>query len=314
MKKVLCCGSVTTDLLVKPVDSVPTPGTLRSVDSITTSVGGCATNCAIDLGKIGVPVAASCRVGEDFYGEFVKSELAKNNVDVAGVTMCGPSPTTLSIVCIQSSGERSFLYNPASTADYCPDDINWDVVDSCDIVFYTGAMLMTAFDGQPCADFLRECRRRGKFTVLDTAWDFDDVWLPKLEAVFDGLDLFMPSYEEAVKLSGEKEPEKIAAFFFARGVKNMIIKLGADGAYIQPQGEEGRICPTYRSIKPVDTTGAGDSFCAGFLAGLAQDWDFDRAAKFANAVGTHCIMKVGASAGIKPMAEILKFMDENEIG
>lgn len=313
MKKILCCGSVTTDILVKPVDSVPTPGTLRSVDSITTCVGGCATNCGIDLGKLGVPVAVSCRVGEDFYGKFILSELEKYNVDTTPVAVKGPAPTTLSVACIQTSGERSFLYNPASSADYCPADINWDAVDACDIVFYTGAMLLTTFDGQNCADFLRECRRRGKLTVLDTAWDFDDVWFPKLAPVFDGLDIFMPSYDEAVKLSGETELESIAAFFFDKGVKNMIIKVGADGAYVQPGGEAGRIHPTYRGIKPVDTTGAGDSFCAGFLAGLANGWDFDRAAQLGNAVGTHCIMAVGASTGIVSLEETLKFMEETPL-
>lgn len=312
MKKILCCGSVTTDILVKPVDSVPTPGTLRSVDSITTYVGGCATNCASDLGKLGVPVAVSCRVGDDLYGDFICSELQKNNVDIAGVAR-GPEATTLSVVCIQSTGERSFLYNPGSSAAYCPEDINWDVVDECDIVFYAGAMLLSTFDGENCAKFLQECRNRGKFTVLDTAWDFDDVWFPKLAPVFDGLDLFMPSYDEAVKLSGETEVEKIAAFFFDKGVKNMIIKVGADGAYVQPGGEKGTIYPTYRSIKPVDTTGAGDSFCAGFLAGLANGWDFARSAQLGNAVGTHCITAVGASTGIVSLEETLKFMEETPL-
>lgn len=313
MKKILCCGSVTTDILVKPVDSVPTPGTLRSVDSITTCVGGCATNCAIDLGKLGIPVAVSCRVGEDFYGEFVKSELAKNNVDISAVVMTGPSPTTLSIACIQSTGERSFLYNPASGADYCLEDINWDTVDNYDIIFYTGAMLLTSFDGKPCAEFLKECKKRGKLTVFDTAWDFDDIWLPKLEGVFEYIDIFMPSYDEAAKLSGESELEKIADFFFKKGVKNVIIKIGADGAFVKPGGEDSKIYPTYRHIKPLDTTGAGDSFCAGFLAGLAMDWDFERAAKLGNAVGTHCIMAVGASTGIVSLEEILKFMEENPL-
>ena len=313
MKKILCCGSVTTDILVKPVDSVPTPGTLRSVESITTCVGGCATNCGIDLGKLGVPVAVSCRVGEDFYGEFIKSELEKYNVDISAVVTKGPAPTTLSIACIQSTGERSFLYNPASGADYCLDDINWNVVDECDIVFYTGAMLLTSFDGAPCAEFLKECQKRGKLTVFDTAWDFDDIWLPKLEGVFEHIDIFMPSYDEAVKLSGETELTKIADFFFKKGVKNVIIKVGADGAYVQPGGEEGKIYPTYKNVKPVDTTGAGDSFCAGFLAGLAQGWDFERSAKFGNAVGTHCIMAVGASTGILSIDETLKFMEENTL-
>ena len=143
---------------------------------------------------------------------------------------------------------------------------------------------------------------------MDTAWDFDDIWLPKIEAALPFVDLFMPSYDEAVKLSGQTEPEKIAEFFLDKGVKNVIIKLGADGAYIKSEDVDGKVFPTYRSIKPIDTTGAGDSFCAGFLAGLSQGWNFEESAKLANAVGTHCIMAVGASNGIVPLEEILKFM------
>ena len=72
MKKVLCIGSVTTDVIVNPADSVPPAGTLRAVDSVTTHVGGCASNAAIDLAKLGVPVALSCKVGSDSFGEFVR--------------------------------------------------------------------------------------------------------------------------------------------------------------------------------------------------------------------------------------------------
>lgn len=312
MKKIMCVGGITTDILVKPADSVPPPGVLRSVDSIVTQVGGCASNCATDLARLGIPAAISCRLGQDNYGDFVKSTLAESGIDVSGAVQTGSAPTTVSIVCIHSDGERSFLYNPGSTADFCKEDIDMSLIDDCDIVFVAGAMLMNGFDGPPTAQFLQECRKRGKYTVMDTAWDFDDVWLPKIEAALEGLDLFMPSYDEAVKLSGQKEPEQIADFFAQKGVKDVVIKLGADGAYLQTRAGLKAYYPTYREIKPVDTTGAGDSFCAGFLAGLSMDWPPEECARFANAVGTHCIMKVGASAGIPSMNEVLRFMREHD--
>ena len=72
-----------------------------------------------------------------------------------------------------------------------------------------------------------------------------------------------------------------------------------------------KFAPTYLSVKRVDTTGAGDSFCAGFLAGIAQGKSFEESAKLGNAVGSHCIMAMGASTGIKPLADIYKFMEEH---
>ncbi|HEX3040323.1 MAG TPA: carbohydrate kinase family protein, partial [Caproiciproducens sp.] len=90
-------------------------------------------------------------------------------------------------------------------------------------------------------------------------------------------------------------------------------KIGKDGAYVCEQNGSRYILPTYNFVKPVDTTGAGDSFCAGFLCGLAQSWDYRQSGRFANAVGTHCIMEISASSGIKSIDETLKFMEAHPL-
>ena len=313
MKKVLCIGSVTTDVIVNPADSVPPAGTLRAVDSVTTHVGGCASNAAIDLAKLGVPVALSCKVGSDSFGEFVRGTAAAAGVDVRGVVSDPGVSTTVSIVCVGSSGERSFLYCPGSTSAFQKEDLQEEVWSDCDIIFVAGAMLLSSFDGKSCAAFFREMRAAGKFTVMDTAWDFEDKWLPKIAEAIPCLDLFMPSYDEAVKLSGKKELSEIADFFFEIVAGSVVIKTGADGAYICESREKRYSLPTYRTVKPKDTTGAGDSFCAGFLAGLAQGWSYEESGRFANAVGTHCIMEIGASTGIRSIAEILSFMERTPL-
>lgn len=313
MKKVLCIGSVTTDVIVTPADTIPTPGTLRAVESVSTHVGGCAANAANDLAKLGVPVILSCKVGRDSFGDFVYATAKAEGADVRGVVRDEKVSTTVSIVCVSSVGERSFMYNPGSTSAFVADDIPDELLNEADIVFVAGAMLLTSFDGEPCARLMQKARHLGKYTVMDTAWDFEDIWLPKVEAVLPMLDLFMPSLEEAAKLTGEEEPNRIADRLFDMGARNVIVKLGKDGALFCPAGEERFVLPTYRSIKPVDTTGAGDSFCAGFLAGLAQGWDYRRSGAFANAVGTHCIMAVGASTGIRSIRETLQFMESHTL-
>lgn len=241
MKKVLCIGSVTTDVIVSPADSVPTPGTLRAVDSVSTHVGGCAANAAIDLGRLGVPAVLCCKVGADSFGDFVEESVRASGADTRGI-----------------------VRDPAVST-----------------------------------------------TVMDTAWDFEDIWLPKVEAALPHLDLFMPSVEEAAKLTGEAEPGRIADRLLEMGPKNVVVKTGKTGALLCPAGGPRQQVPTWRSVRAVDTTGAGDAFCAGFLAGMAQGWDFTRCGVFANAVGTHCVMAIGASTGIRPIAEIEAFIRDN---
>ncbi len=313
MKKVLCIGSVTADVIVSPADSIPPPGTLRWVGSITTHVGGCAANAAIDLAKLGVPAALSCKVGEDAFGDFVIQTAEKHGVDSQFIVREKGLSTTVCVVCVGSDGERSFLYNPGSTSAFKKEDIPVKAPEDSDIVFVAGAMLLTAFDGAPCAALLREAKGKGKITVMDTAWDSENIWLPKIKETLPFLDWFMPSVEEASRCTGETDPIKIADNLFAMGVKNVIIKLGKDGALICPSGCAPTLLPTYQTVKAVDTTGAGDAFCAGFLAGLSQGWDTLRSGRFANAVGTHCVMTVGASDGVISIKETLQFMDTHSI-
>ena len=312
MKNVLCVGSVTTDILMQTVDKFPQPGTLQAVDNISIHVGGCASNTAIDLAKLGVATKLSCKVGNDYFGEFIIKNIKQQGIDISGIVVDTDVATTLSNVFINSSGERSFLYHPGSTAEFTARDISPEYIQWADIVFVAGAMLLKSFDGIPCATFLKECRKLGKFTVMDTAWDYEDKWGEKIEVVYSYLDLFMPSYEEASRLSRETDVEKIVNYFLDLGTSNVIIKLGKDGAYFCEKNGDRYYLPTYRMLEPVDTTGAGDSFCAGFLAGLTQGWDFRQSGKFANAVGAHCIMQVGASTGIKSIEDTLAFMKQRE--
>ena len=311
MKKVLCIGSVTTDVIIKPVDALPTPGELQFIDSSSMFVGGCASNASIDLAKLGVPVSLCVKLGKDLFGHFVYDTCKEAGVDVSGCVMDENVQTTTSIVCVNSEGERSFLYNGGSTSAMTDKDIPDSLIADADIVFLAGALLTHGLDGEPAAKMFEKAQKMGKFTVMDTAWDPTGRWMKGVEAALPHLDLFMPSIEEAQKIAGKEDFDDIADVFFEKGVKNVIIKAGKKGAYIREGGKKGYCAPTYLSVKPTDTTGAGDSFCAGFLAGLAQDFDFEKSAKLGNAVGTHCVMELGASTGIKPLAEIYKFMEEH---
>ena len=138
MKRVLCIGSVTTDIIVSPVDNLPTPGTLQAVSNTASFVGGCASNAAMDLAKLGVPVTLSCLVGDDNFGNFVLEQVRASGADVSGIRKRAGVPTTSSVVCVGSDGERSFLYNPGSTSRFTLEDIPEEITDKADIVFVAG--------------------------------------------------------------------------------------------------------------------------------------------------------------------------------
>lgn len=308
MCDVVCIGILVADAIAKPVDCIPDRGKLGLVDRIELHTGGCAVSSAIDMAKIGIKPALIGKIGNDGFGSFISGMLKKEKVDITGLVVGEKSSTSASIVLSDSGGERTFLHCLGANAEFTDSDVDFGIIENSKIVFIAGTMLMPSFDGHPCARVLKRAQEMGKYTVLDTAWDSKGRWMNVLKPCMQYIDLFIPSYEEAVQLSGETEPENIADVFISMGVKLAVIKLGKDGCFIKAGNGEKHLIPTYSDIKPVDTTGAGDSFVAGFLTGLTKGWSLFECGKFANAVGTHCVMAMGASAGIKPLEEIKAFM------
>ena len=167
-------------------------------------------------------------------------------------------------------------------------------------------------DGEETAEFLKKCKEMGKTTFLDVCWDAKGQWGKVLDVCLPHLDFFMPSIDEAVQLAdGETDPEKIADSFMKKGAKNVIIKLGSKGSFLRLADEKkGNVYPIVGRQKPVDTTGAGDSFCSGFLAAYARDTDPHECMMVANATGGLCCMAKGATTGTKSYEETLKFLEE----
>jgi sugar/nucleoside kinase (ribokinase family) len=311
---VVTLGNTVADVIVHTVDELPPKGKLVYKESISLYSGGCAMSSAVDLSKLGAKSAIIAKIGADSFGSFLKNELEKYQVDTQGLKI-SDYPTSASVALIASDSERTFLHCPGANSHFSDSDIteaDWNIIADSRIVFPTGLMIMPSFDGEPCARVLKKAQEMGKITALDVAWDSQDLWMQKLNPCMRYIDYFLPSVEEAEKLSGETELDKMADVFFDMGVKHIIIKLGKDGCYLrESKTSAGKYFPAYTNIKAVDTTGAGDSFCAGFLFGLSRDYSLDECCKIGNAVGAHCVMYTGATAGIAPFEKIQEFMRKN---
>lgn len=312
MIDIACVGILVADVITKPVDEVPKKGLLGLVDSIELFSGGNAMTAAINIKKIGMESAVIGKIGTDPFGDFLENCLKKSGVSTKGLSRDEKTQTSTSVALSASDGERTFLHCVGANGTFCYDDINWDVINDSRIVFVTGTYLLKTFDGKQTMEFLKKCKELGKVTALDVCWDSKGQWGELINDAMPYIDIFMPSIDEAVMIAGEDEPEKIADVFFERGVKKVVIKLGKDGCYIrESKNSEGIVIPSYK-VKAVDTTGAGDSFCSGFLSAYAKGKGFLECAQFANATGAHNVMAKGATTGIKSYEEILKFMEDNK--
>ena len=315
MNDVACIGILVADVIAKPVDKIPEAGLLERIGSIETFTGGCAMSAGIDMSKIGIKTAVLGKIGDDSFGTFLKNALIDYQVNVDGIVVDKEVQTSASIVLSATSGERSFLHCVGANGTYGLDDVNWDVIADSKIVFVAGTMLMDSFDGEPCAQVLKRAKEMGKITVLDTAWDSKGRWMKVLAPCLPYVDVFLPSIDEAKALSGKEELDDIADFFFDHGVKQVAIKNGKHGCYLRESKQATPVLlETYKSAPVVDTTGAGDSFCAGFITGLAKGMSFTECGAFANAVGTFCVGAKGATTGIRSYEEICAYMKTHTAG
>ena len=311
MIDVACVGILVADVITKPVDEIPEKGLLGLVDSIELFSGGNAMTAAINIKKIGLNSAVIGKIGNDPFGDFLEGCLDKSGVDTRGISRDEKVQTSTSVALSSSDGERTFLHCVGANGTFSVDDVNWDVVDESKIVFVTGTYLLNTFDGKQTVEFLKKCKEKGKTTALDVCWDSKGKWGELLNDAMPYIDIFMPSIDEAKMIAGKEEPEEMADVFFQRGVKKVVIKLGKDGCYVrESKDSEGIVVPSYK-VKAVDTTGAGDSFCSGFLSAYAKGNSFLECAQFANATGAHNVMAKGATTGIKSYEEIVEFMKNN---
>jgi sugar/nucleoside kinase (ribokinase family) len=125
------------------------------------------------------------------------------------------------------------------------------------------------------------------------------------------LDFFMPNLEEAEMITGLKDPEQMCQFFLKAGAKHVILKMGARGSLLV--GADGtRVRMPAFKVKVVDTTGCGDAWSAGFIAGLARTMSLEESARLGSACGSLVASGLGSDAGIVDFISTTEFIKNTE--
>ena len=306
MIEVLCAGQLNADILVRPVDRLDFINDTQRVEVIEIQNGGDSLNVAVGLQKLGHRVGFAGKIGDDLQGDFLEKTIDQAGIDGRGLVRAANLATSTVIVMINPAGERTFFYLGGANDHFSLEDINRCLFDEAALVHVGGTYLLPLFDGHGAAELFREARSRGKLTSMDVTWDPLGRWRETIEPCFPYLDFFLPSYKEAVKITGKDQPEEMAAALQRWGVRNVVIKLGSEGCYLRPAAAGGFFVPAFNTTV-VDTTGAGDSFVAGFLAGLLRGWDLRECAGLGCAVAALNIRSVGATGGMPSFEQAIHF-------
>ncbi len=303
--KMLCIGMMVCDTLLSPVPSnILTLSSVR-IDKPSVCCGGDALNVAIGLAKLGNSVSVAGRVARDANGKFILNECNKYGIHASGVVYEEECATAASYALIDENGERHFLSETSIFEKLSGEDISDEAIEEADMIYIGSAMAMRKMDEGGIKDVFLRAHRLGKMTVMDAAYNLEDPerdWLSYLAPAFMETDVFFPSMDEAVKITGQTDPELIAECFKKFPMKAFGIKMGAKGCFVTDFKEKRFIkCP--EGLPVVDTTGAGDSFMAGLMTGLARGLDVFSGSEFASCVASKNVGSIGGTAGIPDYEE-----------
>ena len=311
-KPIICIGILVGDIIGRPLRAIPDPGHLVLVDEMSLHTGGCASNTATALARLGLPVEVIGMVGADSFGDFVLNALAGRGIGTNGIARDKEVGTSVTMVMVSPDGERRFIHYIGANARLTLDDIDLTKVEAGSILHIGGALVMPGIDGKPMAELLRHAHHAGVITFLDTVWDDTGRWMDILAPCLPYVDYFVPSLLEARALTGLNDPAEVARALLARGPGTVGLKMGVDGCLvISGEGQIIRL-PAFQ-VDAVDATGAGDAFAAGFIAGVWEEWSLEQTARLANAVGALSVTGLGSTGGVRSLPETLKFMESAKL-
>ena len=292
---VACVGLMILDILGRPVERIPQGGDVAFIDEIRLTVAGTAGGTVIDCAKLGLSALAAGAVGNDEKGDFVLDTLLRHGVDIAAMRRTAEAPTSATILNVRPNGDRPALHVRGASDHLWLDESDYDLVCDARFLHMGGTGLLSRMDGEPTAALLRAAKARGCITTFDLIAPTDDT-MAIVGPCLPYIDYFMPSMEEAAALSGRSTPEDITRYFLDGGTKTCILKWGERGSFVANAEAAFRV-PAF-AVDVVDTTGCGDAYCAGFIAGLSRGWDLERSCRLATAASGLVATGLGSDAGI----------------
>jgi len=282
-------------------------GELSAVDQFMKRVAGAELNVATGLARLGLKVGWVSRVGNDSFGQFVLDTLKKEGIETAGVTLDGRYPTGFQLKSKVTDGTDPIVeyFRKGSAASHLSvEDFNPVWFTAARHLHLSGVAAALSPSSYALLDHAAGAMKAaGKTISFDpnlrpVLWKSESEMVEKLNHLAFQADWVLPGVKEGQILTGEKTPEGIADFYLNRGVKAVILKTGADGAWFKTaDGEQGAVAAV-KVENVVDTVGAGDGFAVGVVSALLEGKTLHQAITRGNIIGSLAIQVQGDSEGL----------------
>ncbi|MER5320275.1 carbohydrate kinase family protein [Streptosporangium roseum] len=298
---VVTLGVHIVDVLARPVESIPAGQDTHLLEQIRITAAGAAAGTAVTLARIGVPVASMGAVGDDELGDFLVMIMERRGVDVTGIVRKGGEQTAASILPIRPDGGRPSFHVPGANLGLSLADLDRGRVTGARVVHLGGMDVTWGLHDPGFFALLAEAREAGAIITMDLLSNMPDL-MQGARSFLPHVDYFLPNEEQALMMSGAADVERAALTLLEEGPGAVLVTLGGEGSLIATASGITRV-PAL-DVPVVDTTGCGDAYCAGFIAGLVDGRDVLAAAGLGTAVAARVAGGLGSDAGLDGAAEL----------
>ncbi len=309
------------------IDFVPTTNgvSLAEAEAFKKAPGGAPANVAVGLVRLGRPAAFIGKVGDDEFGRMLAQVLADNGVDIGGMRFDPSARTALAFVTLRADGEREFMFYRHPSADMLlrPDELDEELIRQASIFHYGSISLISEPSRAAHLAALELAAAGGAILSYDPNLRLP-LW-PSPEAAREGI-LSIWQTAHVIKISDDElrfltgtEDDAAARSLWHDRLSLLLVTEGAGGSRYYTKSTGGRVAGF--PVQPVDTTGAGDAFVAGFLSRLAGDpnlWQDEArlvsALRFANAAGALTTTGRGAIPSLPSLDAVNRLLADQTPG
>lgn len=309
MKDIVAIGEVLIDLTQKGVDE-------NGVAQYAANPGGAPANLAVAAARLGAKTAFVGKVGRDAFGNSLRAVLEKNNVDTQGLLEDAKEHTTLAVVSVDETGERSFSFyrNPSADVNLRAEELPEKLLKDTRVLHF-GSVSLTAEPARSATLYAaRVARENGCLVSYDpnyraSLWNSQEEAVREMKNALPLCDILKISDEELPLLTGTTDPAKGSGILAKLGIRLIFITLGPEGAFFRLGAQTGSVPGI--PVKVGDTNGAGDTFFGAALSKLVKE-DLDRLtlprlreiAAFANKAASITTSRHGAIPAMPRLEEV----------
>jgi sugar/nucleoside kinase (ribokinase family) len=300
---VVVVGEMNADLILQG-DVTPEFGQVEKIiDDATLTIGSSSAIFACGAARLGLRVAFIGKIGSDEFGRFMQNQLEARGINTSGLVVDEKVKTGLTVI-LSRGNDRAILTHLGSIAALRYEEIDQNLLFRARHLHLGSYFLL--YELLPNMPTLFETAQvHGLTTSLDTNYDPAESWNSGLAAVLRHTDVFLPNQTELCAIAGLNDVE-MALDRLAQAGPAVAVKLGSQGA-IARRGHEVAQAASL-PVAVMDTTGAGDSFDAGFIYGYLAGWELSRSLRLACVCGALSTRAAGGTAAQPALAEALKAM------